>query len=304
MKGKIVLIILFMICANSGIAGADYLLIDQSYMTNVCGWYNLSYFKFEQEFRPSFFSWIDTVEIKLYTNEDATRDAKLQVNIYKVLDDGTIDTPSVRTSEPLFLSPGFEEIARFIFTPPAPLYIGGSYIFELELLEGSASIALSFEEGGYPEGRMFICEPGVACIDTPTDFSDIIFQTGIVQSHLIDIIRGADTLCRKVAVESDNNRLLIAILSFDVFNATTVMPETVLFAGAGIEKAGKNGKYLCHEKDTNKDGLLDLVCRIDSTQIKPTGFVIEDGVVKAIVNAKTSTGITIIGKEPVCIAEP
>ena len=90
--------------------------------------------------------------------------------------------------------------------------------------------------------------------------------------------------------------LLIAILSFDEFDATTVIPETVLFAGLGIEKVGKNGKYLCHEKDTNKDGLLDLVCRIDATELVK-------GAEWVTVYAETSTGITIIGKEHVCIAQ-
>jgi len=284
MKGKIVLIILFMICANSGIAEADYLLIDQAYMANVDGWYNLSYYEFDQEFMPSFFSLINTVEVLIHTNEGAM----LQVNIHEVLDDGTIDPFPVGTSD-LSLLPGFEEVARFIFTPPVPLVVGGSYIIHLKLLSGSADIASSFEEGGYPEGRMFINGE-----DTPTDLSDIIFQTGIVQSHLIDIIRGADTLCpNDKNIRSDDNRLLIAILSSYVFDATTVNPETVSFAGAGIEKAGKNGKYLCHEKDTNKDGLLDLVCRIDSTQL-----VIEEGAESVVVKAKTFDGITIIGKEP------
>ena len=77
MKGKIVLIILFMVCANSGIAGADYLLIDQSYMPNVDGWYNLSYYEFHQEFRPSVLSLINKVEVRLHTNEDAIPDEDL-----------------------------------------------------------------------------------------------------------------------------------------------------------------------------------------------------------------------------------
>jgi hypothetical protein len=103
-------------------------------------------------------------------------------------------------------------------------------------------------------------------------------------------------LCRNVKAA---DRLIIAIMSSDIFDATTVIPDAVSFAGAGVKKLGKNGQYLCRQEDTNNDGLLDLSCRIDST-----GLVIEEGASSVVVEAETFDGITIIGEEVICIEQP
>lgn len=281
MKSKLILIILFIICAHSGIATADYLLVDQSYMAHINSWHNLSYYTFAQEFRPSFSS-MDAVEVVIHTNEGAI----LQADIHE----GSVDGSLVGISEQLYLPPGFTDIAHFIFTSPVPLVPGSSYIIELRLVEGSADIASSFEAGGYPEGYMFI--DGIC---TPTDNSDIIFRTGLAQTGLMDIKTDSDKICLKT---DSTYGLIIAIISSDIFDATTVNPETVLFAGAHVRKVGKNGKYLCRESDTNNDGFVDLVCHIDSTQM-----VIKEGDLSVVVQAVTFDGITIIGEETVCIPQ-
>jgi archaellum component FlaF (FlaF/FlaG flagellin family) len=267
-----------MIFINSGIVKAEYLLVDQANMADVDSFHSLSYFKFDQEFRPSFSS-MDTVGLAIYTNEGAT----LQVNIREA----AVDGPIVGMSEELYLFPASTGMADFIFTSPVPLVPGNSYTMDLRLLDGSASIASSFEGGGYTAGYMFIDG-----INTPTDNSDIIFRTGLAQADLIDIIKGSDKLCLNT---NSAYTLIIAILSSDIFDATTVNPETVSFAGAGVKKLGKNGQYLCRQEDTNNDGLLDLSCRIDSTRL-----VIEEGVSAVIVKADTFDGKTIIGEETIC----
>ena len=282
MKGKIILIILFTICAISSTARADYyFIVDQSHMANVDSWHNLSYHKFAQEFLPSFSS-MDTVDVAIHTNEGAI----LRLNIR----DGSVDGYLIGTSEELYLPPLFTDMAHFIFASPVPLVPGDSYIIDVRLVGGSADIASSFEGGGYSEGRMFIDG-----INTPTDDSDIIFRTGLLQSDLIEIKKGGNTLCGNT---NGSDRLRIAILSSDLFDATTVNPDTVSFGGADIKKDSKNGIYFCHEEDTNNDGLLDLVCRIDSTQM-----VIKEGSSSIVVKAETVDGLTVIGEEDICGAE-
>ena len=282
MRGKIVSIILFMICANSGIARADYLLVDQANIANVDSSHSLSYYKFDQEFRPAFSS-MDTVGLAIHTNEGAI----LQVNIRE----GSVNGFIVGMSEELYLPPASTGMAHFVFASRVPLVPGSSYIIDLRLIGGTASIASSFEGGGYPEGYMFIDG-----INTPTDNSDVIFRTGLAQPDLIDIKTGGDMLCRNVKAA---DRLIIAIMSSDIFDATTVIPDAVSFAGAGVKKLGKNGQYLCRQEDTNNDGLLDLLCRIDSTRL-----VIEEGASSVVVEAETFDGITIIGEEVICIEQP
>ncbi len=167
MKGKIILTVMLMICAYSGIAGAaDYLLVDQSYMANVNSWHNLSYYKLDQEFRPSLSS-MNTVELAIYTDEGAM----LQVNIRK----DSIDGKVVGKSTKLYLPANFMDMASFIFRSPVSLVPGSIYVIELRLLSGTAYVASSFEEDGYPKGYMFIDG-----INSLTDNSDVIFQTGLV----------------------------------------------------------------------------------------------------------------------------
>ncbi len=90
--------------------------------------------------------------------------------------------------------------------------------------------------------------------------------------------------------------ITVAILSSDTFDATTVDPETVRLAGAGVKMAGKSGKYLSHEEDVNYDGLLDLVCKVYTAQ-----FIIEEGVSVAVLEAETYDGQSIHGVDDIRI---
>ena len=92
--------------------------------------------------------------------------------------------------------------------------------------------------------------------------------------------------------------ITVAILSSDTFDATTVDPETVSLAGAGVKMVGKSGKYLSHEEDVNNDGSLDLVCQIYTAQF---GLGIEPGATIAVLEAQTYDGQAIRGEDAVRI---
>lgn len=64
----------------------------------------------------------------------------------------------------------------------------------------------------------------------------------------------------------------VAILSSSGFDATTVDPDTVDLSGAGVAVREKGDKYLAHEEDVNGDGLLDLVCKVETENLDPNAF--------------------------------
>jgi hypothetical protein len=109
---------------------------------------------------------MDTVRVELYTDQGA----RLQINIRKYSINGDI----IGTSDEVTLLPGdFSAMAQFSFNPPLQLHPGSSYIMDIQLVSGSASIASGFEGGGYPDGLMYING-----INYETDNSDVIFQIG------------------------------------------------------------------------------------------------------------------------------
>lgn len=72
-----------------------------------------------------------------------------------------------------------------------------------------------------------------------------------------------------------NGVVPVAILSETGFDATNVDPDTVALAGAGVAVRGKGNKSLAHEEDVNNDGLLDLVCQVETENLGPGTF--QDG---------------------------
>ena len=59
---------------------------------------------------------------------------------------------------------------------------------------------------------------------------------------------------------------------------------------------GKSNKFLCHEEDVNGDGVVDLVCKVETVQ-----FLIEVGDSVAVLEAKTFGGVEIRGEDSVRI---
>lgn len=164
MNGKLVLIAVCLVLVSFGTSWADYFLVDQQNMGEVDGWYSLSYYKFDQSFTPSL-STMSEVQIALHT----TGESALRVNIRE----GSIDGPVVGSSE-VQLAPDFTDMAQFTFRRPLHINPGSFYYIDLELLYGTAYVAISFEGGGYPQGLLYIDE-----YNTPTDNSDMVFQTGV-----------------------------------------------------------------------------------------------------------------------------
>jgi len=91
---------------------------------------------------------------------------------------------------------------------------------------------------------------------------------------------------------SSSGVVSVAILSTADFDATTVDPETILLAGAGVKMVGKSEKLLANERDVNNDGLLDLVC-----QVLIDAFFIETGVTIAVLTGETFGGDFIEGED-------
>ena len=58
----------------------------------------------------------------------------------------------------------------------------------------------------------------------------------------------------------------VAIFSTDDFDATSIDPATIELAGAGVAVVGK-GKSLFHEVDVNDDGLVDLLCQVETESL-------------------------------------
>jgi len=92
----------------------------------------------------------------------------------------------------------------------------------------------------------------------------------------------------------------VAILSSEQFDATTVDPDTVELAGAGVEVRGKSNKFLAHAEDVNGDGLVDLVVQVATANLEPESL--QDGF--ATLTAKTYDGQTIEGTDEVIIVPP
>jgi len=92
----------------------------------------------------------------------------------------------------------------------------------------------------------------------------------------------------------------VAILSSDEFDATTVDPETVELAGAGVAVRGKSNRYMAHQEDVNEDGLLDLVLQVATQNLDPDTF--QDGY--AILTGETTDGQLIEGEDEITIVPP
>ena len=86
----------------------------------------------------------------------------------------------------------------------------------------------------------------------------------------------------------------------EVFDATTVDPETATLAGSGVAVRGKGSKYLAHIDDVNNDGLLDLVCQVETENLDPGTF--QDGF--AVFTGSTYDGQGIAGWDEIMIVPP
>jgi hypothetical protein len=96
-----------------------------------------------------------------------------------------------------------------------------------------------------------------------------------------------------------NGVVPVAILSTVNFDASTVDETTVVLAGAFVAIRGKN-RYLASVEDVNGDGLLDLVCHVETENLDPGTF--QDGF--AFLSAETFDGVSIEGFDEITIVPP
>lgn len=158
-----------------------------------------------------------------------------------------------------------------IFTGVHNLYtVNGSYIIDLAPSDPRNEILVEFSGGG---------------VYAVYDDSPIPVE--------IDIKPGSDPNCINI---SSSGVISVAIFSSDSFDATSINPVTISLAGARVKIVGKSGIYLAHEEDVNEDGLIDLVCQVETAQ-----FMIELGESLAVLEAETFDGLHVRGEDTVRI---
>lgn len=117
----------------------------------------------------------------------------------------------------------------------------------------------------------------------------------VVITVLIDIKPGS----YPNSINLGNNGVVpVAILSSDVFDASTVDPLTVVLAEASVRLKGKSGNAGSLE-DVNGDGLLDLV-----VQVQTSGLDLLVGEAEAELTGQTYDGTPIHGTDSVRIVPP
>lgn len=135
-----------------------------------------------------------------------------------------------------------------------------------------------------------------------------LFNVALSESEIQDIYDARnDGKCRELIVAidiepgSDDNILqlgsadtvVLAILSSIEFDATQTDPLTVDLAAPAIKLVTDTSAPLsCDEQDINSDGLMDLVCQVNTID-----FIIEPGEAVAQLTARTFAGEDIKGQD-------
>ncbi|WP_136798707.1 TolB family protein [Desulfosediminicola ganghwensis] len=90
----------------------------------------------------------------------------------------------------------------------------------------------------------------------------------------------------------------VAILSSVEFDAITIVPETITLSieEVTLKVIEKKSNYLCNSDDANADGLLDLLCQVQTTDAN-----IDSGELIAVLEAETEEGLLIHGEDLVRI---
>jgi hypothetical protein len=96
---------------------------------------------------------------------------------------------------------------------------------------------------------------------------------------------------------SSNGVTPVAILSTSTFDATKVVPSSIVIDGAAVRLKGK-GTYQCSAQDVNGDNRNDLVCQVTTNQID-----LIPGSAMAILTATTTSGTPIQGQEAINVVK-
>jgi hypothetical protein len=88
----------------------------------------------------------------------------------------------------------------------------------------------------------------------------------------------------------------VAILSSSDFDATRVLPESLLLTGYRLKLVATHRNGSCEKRDVNGDNLTDLLCQMSSTPSR-----IEAGVGLVVLEGRTADGTKIRGEAPLRI---
>ncbi len=112
---------------------------------------------------------------------------------------------------------------------------------------------------------------GDGFVDSPYGFDDFPLASPWDPAILVEIDIKPGSYPNSINLGS-YGLVPVAILSSEEFDATTVDPETVELAGAGVSVRGKSNKYMAHKEDINEDGLLDLMVQVATENLEPESF--------------------------------
>ena len=179
---------------------------------------------------------------------------------------------------------------------------------ETKILYGTVEITFVGDDGtpattSLDAGNGLAFEPATFTFSAPPTNSDVIVV--IVEDEEFSIVPGGKIVEIDIKPGSYPNSINlgshgvvpVAILSSGIFDVTTVNPDTVELAGAGVAVRGKGNKFMAHKEDVNNDGLIDLVVQIETQNLDPTKF--QDGY--AVLKAETYDGWGIEGEDEITI---
>jgi hypothetical protein len=88
----------------------------------------------------------------------------------------------------------------------------------------------------------------------------------------------------------------VAIFGASDFDVTSIDLETISLSGATVNLIGKANKYQCSYVDINNDGVLDLVCNVQTNLL-----TLKAGDTVAVLTARTVSGKPLTGQDAVRI---
>ena len=99
-------------------------------------------------------------------------------------------------------------------------------------------------------------------------------------------------------VPRSNGVFPVAILSSTGFFAPTDVERSSIRVGGAEVRQARNGRYLCNQRDVNRDGLRDLVCRIETSELR-----LAADADAAVLIARTIDGDILVGRDSIRLAD-
>jgi hypothetical protein len=224
-------------------------VVDQSNLAADGGAHQiLGHMPIGQEFTPSRPTLVG-VDIAIRSNEPIGGSDTITLNIRK----GTISSPILASaSRAVAYCPSASCIEHFDF--PKLLFVspGEKYVLEAQATNALHAWVESYDPS-YPGGAAIL--QGVVYPD-----QDQAFQTYYQEILPVDVDIKPGSTTNPINCKNKNMLIPVAILTTASFDAVSIDPTTVRFAGASEFHMNKRtGEVKRHEVDVNGDGKLDLV---------------------------------------------